>query len=224
MMLAVTLQSRRIRWHGGMTLIELLVVMAITLTLLAMVGSSFQSLGRTTEITNSIQYVANALNTARQMAVSRNEYTQVRIYGAPDTDARAGQFASMAVYRADAPYYTNNYAALLSAGRMRAEGPIIRLPQSCIIVSNAPYSPLIETLATDSSRQVSLADGTKGVAFYFKPDGSLDIPGTNSTGATISALSVCAWQAFVGAKNKLPANYGIINIDRINGRFQIVRP
>jgi uncharacterized protein (TIGR02596 family) len=208
----------------GMTLIELLVVMAIMLTLLALVGYSFQSFGRTTEITNGIQDVANVLNVARQIAVSRNEYAQVRIYGAPATDFRAGQFTALAVFRADAPYYTNDYTALLSAGRMRQEGQIARLPQSCIITSNAPYSPLIQTLISDSMRQILLADGTKGVAFYFKPDGSLDIPATNGTGPTVNALSICAMQAFAAAGKTLPPNYGIINMDRINGRFQVVRP
>ena len=207
--------------NGGMTLIELLVVMGIAMMLMALVASSFQSLGRTTEITNSIQFVANTLNVARQSAISRNEYTQVRLYGAQASDTfRAGQFTAMAVFRADAPYYTNDYTTLITNGRMRAEGQIVRLPQSCVIVSNSTYSPLIQSL----TNQITLADGTKGVAFYFKPDGSLDIPATNSSGPAVNVLSVCAMQAYVGAGNKLPANYGIINIDRINGRFQIVRP
>ena len=205
---------------AGMTLLELLVVMGIAMMLLALVASAFQSLGRTTEITNSIQYVANTLNVARQSAVSRNEYTQVRLYGAPATDFRAGHFTAMAVFRADAPHYTNDYPTLISDGRLRPEGQIVRLPQSCIIVSNSTYSPLIQSL----TNQITLADGTSGVAFYFKPDGSLDVPATNSSGPTVNVLSVCAMQAYLAATNKLPANYGIVNIDRINGRFQIVRP
>ena len=209
------------RCARGMTLLELLVVVGIAMMLMALVANAFNSLGRTTEITNSIQYVANTLNVARQSAVSRNEYTQVRLYGAQSSDPfRAGQFTAMAIFRSDAPYYTNNYAPLMSSGQMRAEGQIVRLPQSCIIVSNSTYSPLIQSL----TNQVTLADGTTGVAFYFKPDGSLDVPATNSTGPTVNVLSVCAMQAYLAAGNKLPANYGIINIDRINGRFQIVRP
>lgn len=204
-----------------MTLLELLVVIGISMMMMALVASSFQSLGRTTEITNSIQYVANTLNVARQIAVSRNEYTQVRLYGAQESDIlRVGQFTAMAVFRADSPYYTNDYTQLISDGRMRPEGQIVRLPQSCIIVSNSTYSPLIQSL----TNQITLADGTRGVAFYFKPDGSLDVPATNSSGPTVNVLSVCAMQAYIGAGNKLPANYGIVNIDRINGRFQIVRP
>ena len=204
---------------GGMTLLELLVVMGIAMMMMVLVASAFQSLGRTTEITNSIQYVANTLNAARQSAVSRNEYTQVRLYGAPASDFRVGHFTAMAVFRADAPYYSN-YAQQISDGRMRPEGQIVRLPQSCIIVSNSIYSPLIQSL----TNQVTLADGTTGVAFYFKPDGSMDVPGTNSAGSTTNVLSICAMQAYLSATNKLPANYGIVNIDRINGRFQIVRP
>lgn len=213
----------------GMTLIELLVVMAIMLTLMGLVANAFQSLGRSTEITNSIQSVANVLNVARQIAVSRNEYTQVRLY-APQSasgDFRAGQYTAMAVYRAESPFYTNaaGYAQLISSGRMRQEGQITRLPQSCIIANNVTYSPILDILNTDPARQITgmtLPDGTKYdmVSFYFKPDGSLDLPATTA----VAALSVCSFPPYLSAGNKLPPNYGILHIDRINGRFQVVRP
>lgn len=233
MSFSVAFRRRRPAILRGMTLIELLVVMAIMLTLLALVGSSFQSLGRTMEITNSIQYVANALNVARQIAVSRNEYTQVRLYSpqASTGDFRAGQFTAMAVFRADSPYYTNEagYGQLISAGRMRPEGQVTRLPQSCVIVNNATYSPILEPLNADPMRKMTgmtFPDGTKydAVMFYFKPDGSLDLPAGTSNGATVNALSVCSLQHYIAAGSKLPANYGVLNIDRINGRFQVVRP
>ena len=219
--------------HRGMTLVELLVVRAIMLTRMALVGSSFQSLGRATEITNSIQYVANTLNVARQIAVSRNEYTQVRLYSPQGStaDFRAGHYTAMAIFRADSPYYTNEagYTQLINSGRVRQEGQITRLPQSCIIVNNATYSPLLEAVSADPSRKMTgmtFPDGTKydAVMFYFKPDGSLDIPASTTNGTTVNALSVCSLQPYIAAGNKLPANYGVLNIDRINGRFQVVRP
>ncbi len=210
----------------GFTLIELLVVMAIILVLMGLAASAFQALGRTTDITNSIQSVANTLNMARQIAVSGNEYTQVQLFGPKpsDSDLRAGHFTSMAVYRSDAPYYTNNYTALLNAGKMRREGQIVKLPQSCIIVSNTTYSPLIQTLAADSKHQLDLPDGSSGVAFYFKPDGSLDVPASINGDATVNVLSISSMQNFVAEGNTLPANYGIVNINRVNGRFQVIRP
>lgn len=224
---------QRIARFRGMTLIELLVVMAIMLTLMGLVANSFQSLGRSTEITNSIQSVANVLNVARQIAVSRNEYTQVRLY-APQSasgDFRAGQYTAMAVYRAESPFYTNEagYAQLISSGRMRQEGQITRLPPSCIIANNVTYSPILDVLNADPSRQITgmtFPDGTKYdmVSFYFKPDGSLDLPAATASGAAVTALSVCSFPPYLSAGNKLPPNYGILHIDRINGRFQVVRP
>lgn len=221
-------RHKRTALRRGMTLVEVLVVLAIMLTLLALVGSTFQSLGRTTEITNSIQSVANVLNVARQIAVSRNEYTQVRLY-LPQTssgDFRAGQYTGMAVFRGDSPYYTNEagYAQLISSGRMRAEGNVTWLPQSCIIVNSTTYSPLLESLNADPLRKMTgmtFPDGKKydAVSFYFKPDGSLDVPA-----GTTNALSVCSLQPYIAAGSKLPANYGVLNIDRINGRFQVIRP
>ncbi len=208
------------------TLIELLVVMAIVLVLMGLAASSFQSLGRTTDITNSIQSVANTLNMARQIAVSGNEYTQVQLFGPKpsDGDFRNAHFTSMAVYRSDAPYYSNNYTPLLDSGKMRREGPIIKLPQSCIVVNDNTYSPLIQTLSADPKHQLNLSDGSTGVAFYFKPDGSLDVPATVGGTPTVNVLSICSMQGYISEGNKLPANYGIVNINRVNGRFQVIRP
>ena len=227
---------RRSGIQSGFTLIELLVVMSIMLIMLGLAAASFQSLGRTADITNSIQSVADTLNLARQLAVSRNEYTQVRFYSPKSTSAdyRAGNYTAMKLFRADSPYYysdENGYSQVISSGRMHPEGHLIRLPQSCVILSgSSTYSPLIQALATGTAGMYQFTgaklDGIAydGVAFYFKPDGSIDVPATTSGSATVNALSICAMQAYVGAGNKIPANYGIINLDRINGRFQIIRP
>lgn len=210
------------------SLVELLVVIAIMLLLMGLAASSLQSLGRTTEVTSSIQSVADTLNLARQIAISRNAYTQVRFLAPPNTgsDSRKGQYTTLSIYRSDSPYYTNSagYAQLISEGKMAQESRATSLPESCIVMSDPSASPLWQNLGTNPKHllsSISMPNGdSDGMAFYFKPNGSMDVPNVGE----ITSLSICAMQPFIAAGRKLPPNYGIISLDPVTGRYQVIRP
>jgi len=203
------------------SLIELLAVAVIMSIILALTVSAYSNFARGVELTNSAQHLSDVLNLARQIAVSRGEYTQVRFLAPTDpANPRYGHYSGLAIFRADSPFYTN-YSDLLAKGRIRQEGTPVYLPSSCAVLSNSTYSPLLASLVADISRTGSSQIGGNTynwVAFYFKPDGSTDIPA-----GTTNSISVCPFQSFK-AKNALPPNYAILTLDRVDGRLSVVRP
>jgi uncharacterized protein (TIGR02596 family) len=215
-----------------MTLLELLVVMVIFTMVLSLVAGSYRSFASNVQMANSIQLVSSVLDTARQLATSRNEYVQIRFFAPQEAqNPRAGQFVAVAMYRADSPLYgsSEDYdewsipEVTGSVPRFRQEGKTLFLPNEYIIANNNTYSPLTERLAQDSYRkgELRLSDGQMydWVGFYFKPDGSIDIPGGQDL-----CLTFCAWTKYRSNDEKPPANYAVLTLDRINGRFQVVRP
>lgn len=213
----------------GFSLIELLAVAAIMAIVVAMIATSFGNFARGVDLTNSSQHLNDTLNLARQIATSRGEYTQVRFLTPADTsDPRHGHFSALAVYRAESPFYTNDYSGLFAQRRMRQEGQIVTLPQSCAILNDAVFSPLVTGLAKDASRTGSSQIGGKNydwVSFYYKPDGSTDIPryvpATSTPLASVVTLS--GIQTFK-ARNSLPPNFISLSLDRVDGRLMMVRP
>lgn len=209
------------RRHGkrGMTLVELLAVMAVMTIALTLVAGSYQSFSANVEISNSIQQVGSTLDLAKQLATSRNQYAQVRFLSPQSGDTRAGQYTAIAVYLAESPLY-----GTANAGLVRQSGKTIQLPASTVVANDATYSPLLAKLKADADLvrvdTVSIGGITyDSVAFYFKPDGSLDV----NYSAPLS-LTICPFAKYSANGNKPDSNYAVVTIDRISGRFQTVRP
>lgn len=208
-----------------MSLIELLTVMAIMGVLFALTTTSYRALSDSVEITNGTQQVVDSLALARQIATSKNEYVQVRFY-APKTgaDIRKGQFTTVGVYRADGPLYgtSQDYKAWETEGRFRKAVPSSRIAGNCVLLNHTTYSPLFAALATlQHSGTEKFPDGVEydWVGFYFKPDGSTDLPAD----AASNSLSVCSLKSFQ-AQSALPRNYAALTIDPVIGRTQVIRP
>lgn len=224
--------GRRFALSRAFTLIEMLVVMAIMSVMLVLAGLSFTTISSSMDVSNSVQNVTDALNLARQIALSRNEYTQVRFFSLPQSvpNPRDDQFTAVAVFAADSPLYESTgktYAQWTAARRFRPENAVAMLPGNCVVVNDAAstYSSLLNSkLLHTGTMQLPDNQTYNWVGFYFKPDGSIDVPPP----ATSLCLSICSYNLFKAAQKSkpgsLPANYAVIMLDPINGRFQVLRP
>lgn len=206
--------------RSGMTLVELLAVIAIMAVISVLAVGSLRNFTSAIDVTDSIQRVGDTLNLARQIAVSRNKYVQVRFYRPKGT---GDGYTAMAFFQADSPLAGTDaeYTAWEANGMLSQEGRRTSLPASCVLVSDPAASALFTTLK-DKAQSGSSTVGGKSydwVGFYFKPDGSMGLDAT----ATSLHLAVCQAVKYQ-AGGKLPANYAIITLDRMNGRFQVVRP
>lgn len=212
--------TRRERRPRGLTLTELLAVIAIMAIVAVLALGSLQNFSIAMDVTDSTQRVGNVLNLARQNAVSRNKYVQVRFYrpaGAQDG------YTGMAFFQADSPLNGTaaEYAAWETNGLLKQEGKMTTLPSSCALVADPAASALFATLATKGQSGTASYGGKalEWVGVYFKPDGSLGLDAA-AVGLNMALCQAVRYQA----GGKLPANYAVLTLDRMNGRFQVVRP
>lgn len=207
---------------SAMSLVELLAVMAIVSILFGLTAVSYRALSDSVEVTNGAQQVIDVLNFARQYATSKNEYVQVRFLTPQNnSDPRKGQYTALSVYRSDAPLYGSNddYKLRESQGRFLRINPHARLAGSCIVLNSATFSPLLAGLPGSGTE--TLSDGAYDwVGFYFKPDGSTDLNFADNT----QGLSICSNKSYQASPNKLPPSYAVITLDKIVGRYQLLRP
>jgi len=215
-------QTARFR---GFTMVEILVVVSIIGVLLSLTVQSMKGFSESMEITNAYQMVTAKLTLARDLALSRNQYAQVRLLSPNDAgDSRSGHFTALAVYLSDSPLYgtESEWNQWKSEGRIRQEGRVLQLPNSCAIIDNPDYSSLISTLkgTPDATRHGTMEINGKSyewTGFYFKPDGSVD---ANIGSGCLSIASCLLYKIH----SKMPPNFATIIFDPINGNLQGLRP
>jgi uncharacterized protein (TIGR02596 family) len=206
------------------TLLELLAVMAIVLLLMTLTQMALGSLSQSTKLTTGAQMLGDLLNGARQAAVAHGQYVQVRLCFNPGNPDR---ISAVAIFRADSPLYGNSsdYQAWEAARRFRQEGRIRKLQEPISIVQSAKYSTLLEEITPDAHRKGSglKIDGRDHdwVAFYFRPDGAMDVK--LPAGASESFLTLTLAVATAADSSNL-VNYATVAINPVNGRYRTLRP
>jgi uncharacterized protein (TIGR02596 family) len=206
------------------SLLELLAVIVIMFVLMSMTQLALSSLSQSTKLTTGAQMVGDILNGARQLAVAQNQYVQVRLCFSPTDSTR---ISAIATYRADSPLYgsTSDYQNWETLGRFRPGSRLKKLPEPILIFQSAKYSTLLERLDLDAYRKGSgqKVDGKdcNWVAFYFRPDGAMDVK--PASGAMENFLTLTLAAANTTTPESL-VNYATIAIDPVNGRYRVLRP
>jgi uncharacterized protein (TIGR02596 family) len=215
--------------HGGFSLVELLVVIAVIAILLAIGASGLSGNSSSLSLTTAVTQIQGILDEARQIAVSKNKYVQVRFLGKPGGD----RYQGITIHVADSPYYgtSGNYTTWEARGLIRQHGRANMLPQTIIIPKSATTSRLLADLAADTDFARAGTSKVAGVSyewvgFYFRPNGITDyqmLKGTPYSG-TNAFFSLVVENDFDRTSPELPKNFATMTLSPVTGRPVVFRP
>jgi uncharacterized protein (TIGR02596 family) len=216
----------------GFSLVELLVVVAVIAILLAVGASALSQGGNSLGLTTTVGSVQGILDEARQIAVSRNKYVQVRFLEKSPTETPPC-YRAISLYVGDSPYYgtASEYDTWVAQGLLRQQGRISKLPQTIMIPKGEQTAKLLVDLAADTdfvrTGTSSVAGQSYGwVAFYFRPNGITDFQMLNGVpySGTNAIFSLAVETEFAQTKPNLPKNFATITIPPVSGRPVVFRP
>jgi uncharacterized protein (TIGR02596 family) len=190
------MKSNRLRIaREGFTLIEVLAVLAISSILAFETISMVQGVVDAQNVQGAALMVRGQLELARQIAITKDEPVQCRLY---QNSANTGFFALRAVFDGtEIPVMRLNY-----------------LPTQIVITNSEAYSTLKQAAAV-----VSGVD-TVGIyiAFRYRVDGSTDLDPTSTYTMTLLTArnGVTA--------TRLPSNFITLELDPITGKTKSFQP
>jgi uncharacterized protein (TIGR02596 family) len=238
----------------GFTLVELLMVMAIMLVVMGLVVSAFPSLGKAGNLTNGTASFVDALNQARQYALSQNRTVEVRFYYLPGpTDGTTcTAYRAMRIIVCDANGLTMDPVNTTSYSAGAKPGLIQKLPVGIIIYTDTTgkFTTLLPAMSNSTSpsptwpgaisTSLKAATGTETLpgattatsyaAFQFKPTGGTNLDPLGTIGSN-SSTSDKWFMSFKIQTDPIPTgstkpaiNFITVVVDPITGRVRSYRP
>jgi uncharacterized protein (TIGR02596 family) len=204
-------------WRSGrhaFSLLELLVVIAILAILLIMSIPAIRSIGGGTEMTAAADLLVAQLNLARQMAITKNRNTELRLYSF-NNEFGETRFHGLQVFISQEDPSAN----------AEPVGRMLKLPSSACVDSGNTLSPLIaqSPILSGSSLGVSIPKvglEYEAVSIGFRPDGSSY---TTPAASSQNFLTLRPWR-LMNAQTTLPSNYAIVQISKATGQIRSYRP
>jgi uncharacterized protein (TIGR02596 family) len=216
----------------GFSLLELLVVIAVLSILLAVGGSALSRSGNSLSLTTTVGNVQGILDEARQIALSKNKYVQVRFLEQTPAE-NPPCYRAISIHVGDSPYYGTSaeFDAWQTAGLFRQQGRPSKLPQTIMIPKGDQTAKLLVDLAADTDFARTGTSSVAGqsyewVAFYFRPNGITDYQMLKGEpyGGTNAFFSLVTETEFAQTKPNLPKNFATILLPPATGRPVIFRP
>ena len=198
-------------WRGAFTLIELLVVVSIMVLVASFVAPAFNQMGQTATLTTAGEDFVDALNLARQTAITRNLRVEVRIMELPSS-INSGDLACRA-YQLFIKKYDGTLQPLTKVVRFpepvilststnvnlqqtQGQGPSWSSTSSSILV---PYSydvtAHVFNYTTDTSNTAAMWPVPGGpsnyqyVSFDYLPTGETSLSAINGGGTTATWMA-----------------------------------
>jgi len=199
------------RSSGGFSLVELLCVLAIISLLAVLSVTGIQRIVLSTNLTTSASMVVDALNLARQRAISNNSPVEVRFYQVPDSNNSTLQYRALGIYQ------------------INTDGPqlihkIIYLNGNVIFSNAQTFGTLLTYSGTSTGPLIPSGPPPNYTYWYFqyRSDGS--------TNLNTQPTSSDTWHVMLYNSNRPPtgttppSNYISIQLDPISGRTETFQP
>jgi len=228
--------------RAGFTLVELLVVIAIGIIIASLSITSYSKVVNAGLLTTTVQSVIGLLDQARETAISRNCYVEVRIYKLPTTAAgptgALTQFRGMQTFLVTNSGYTQLTKLYVFPTPMvfqisdltTVSGTTSATDHSTLLNSSLDSSLGLRTptgWGTDLTPAIgtppslpSYLNNYATVVFRFNPKGGLNLDNTKQWFLTI----VSAMDNPTGSATYLPKNYATLQIDGFTGKVSYYRP
>jgi uncharacterized protein (TIGR02596 family) len=208
-------QSRFASRLRAFSLIELLAVMAVIVVLMALTIPAFNRMARSSSLSTAGQSLVDALNLARQTAVTKNVNVEVRLYELPSSlDKNDMRYRALQVFLID-PTESDPEKRLKPVTR------IIRFPEP-VVMSDTPGTSSILDNNSDTTNKWALPEvgaNYKYASFLFRPTGETDLDPKE----TKNWLATLIVPTETLAADGLPANYFTARID-FAGKVTVFRP
>jgi uncharacterized protein (TIGR02596 family) len=213
---------------AGFTLVELMTVIAIGIIIAALSISSYSKVVAAGLLTTTTQSVVGLLDQARQTAISRNTYVEVRFYELPAASATATgaqtQWRAMQTFLVTNSGYTQLSKVLFFPSPLIIQ--VSPLSQSTLLnpSQDASGTELVQRTSGGWGTTTPPSLPTYGtnyttIAFRFTPRGSLYLDATKQWFFTFYSAS----DKIIGATS-LPANFTTIQVDGFSGKATYYRP
>ena len=225
-----SLMNRRIRRREllpSFSLVEMLIVVAIISILSILSLTAYTQIVRSVSLTASTQMLTEALDLARQTAVTRDCAVEFRIYQLPDANAPAA--ATPTVYRAFQTFLITENAtnALTKISYLPSPGIISSDPAvtSLANIAAVPASSFTQGTLGSAAPQTVPVYGTqyKAIPFRFNPSGALS-DASDQLDATKQWFLTVMLERDSTSASGLPKNYATIQLDPFTGRAKVFRP
>jgi len=207
------------RNSSGFSLVELLVVISIIVLMASLMGPTLNTALRGNAMTQAGDKVTGTLTLAHQMAVTRNQTIEVRIYSYidPEMPGDKGQGRAIQAFTVDD---ANQYSPISKAQV---------LPPTVVISTNSTLSTIFDLTAMEPSKGEKIPRvGTKYtyVAFKYYRSGSTSLvsQSTNASSQPHWCITLEGIQDASSGRATLPKNFTTITIDPYNGALKTYRP
>lgn len=193
--------------RSAFSLVELLAVIAIMAILVALVVPSFRSVTDGHAVEQAGQDVSHSLMLARDLAITRNRWTELRVIKTP-SDGGAE------TYRAIQIWQRQDDGSSIPVSRATY------LPQAMAIAENATLSPSLQTNAPVRGMMTLAGANRSYLGILFRPEGVPDLRASGTNAA--ACLTVVAEQK--RALDSLPPNFRSLFVNPVTGEVRMFRP
>lgn len=201
----------------GFSLIELLVVIAIIASLAVSALPAFQNITSASNLSSASLQVTADFTLARQLAISRSQVVEVRLYQSSDDK----NYRMMAVVIPDTDRSSPPKERLTK---------VRYLPGQVIFDSRAAFSSLLQSSGNGTDSPYAGVEASTNVpsavkklpylAISFRPDGSSDVDPSPSTPWTLSLRDKNA----TSTSDRPANNFITLRLDPVVGRWQSFQP
>jgi len=207
------------RKSSGFSLVELLVVISIIVLMASLMGPTLNSALRGNAMTQAGDKVTGTLTLAHQMAVTRNQTIEVRIYSYidPEMPGDKGQGRAIQAFTVDD---ANKYTPIMKAQV---------LPPTVVISTNPTLSTIFTLISMQPSKgqtipRVGIKYQYVSFKYYRSGSTSLVSQSTNASSQPHWCITLEGIQDASSGKTTLPKNFTTITIDPYNGALKTYRP